>query len=213
MKLLTTIQKTFSEKKQAANFNNSQHLKLLFPEVKEEIVYRKNGKAIDKIIEINTKTGSKIKTTHFDYFDDNKIRSIDEFDYKTGRKMRTINYVLYKSVDEYDVNSGKKIRTINYNIKDEDKISSIQDYDTESGKINTISIYKRDGRTISIIKKIDPETGKITNWVNNRKYKPIDYKQFAPRSNDNIHLVNKQEKDHIDKLIDNLYKHKAELKL
>ncbi|MFQ8626227.1 MAG: DUF2963 domain-containing protein [Candidatus Gastranaerophilaceae bacterium] len=57
------------------------------------------------------------------------------------------------------------MRTTNYNLKDETKISSVQEYDLETGKIVMISIYKRDGRTVSIIKKINPETGKVTSWV------------------------------------------------
>ncbi len=191
-------------------FDNT-HLTLLFPnmssETKEKIVYRKNGKSIDKVIEFDAKTGSKVKTTHYDYFDDKKIRSIDEFDKESGKKIRTVNYVLYKSVDEYDLESGKKLRTINYNVKDETKISSIQEYDLETGKILTVSIYKRDGKTISIIKRIDPETGKVTNWVNNRLtgYNPIEPVKFSTRCYDNIKMMDKEEKEDIARLIDNLY--------
>jgi len=206
MKLLSTIYKTLPE-----NNETSSHLKLLYsdsaPETKEEIIYRKNGHTIDKIIEIDVATGSKLKTTHYDYFNDKKIRSVDEFDRKSGKKIRTINYVLYKSIDEYDIDSGKKFRTINFNIKDETKISSIQDYDIETGKIVTISIFKRDGKTISVIKKIDPVTEKITNWINNKN---INYKFQEPvrimtRNYDNIKTSNRCKED-IAKLIDNLYK-------
>ena len=185
------------------------HLTLLFPnmsiETKEQIVYRRNGKTIDKVIEFDAKTGSKIKTTHYDYFDDKKIRSIDEFDRESGKKIRTINYVLYKSVDEYDLESGKKIRTINFNVKDETKIFSIQEYDIDTGKIITVSIYKRDGKTISIIKRIDPVTEKVTNWVNNDTKNPLEPVKFATRSYDNIKMMDKEEKEDIAKLIDNLY--------
>ena len=104
----------------------------------------------------------------FDYLNEKKVRSIDEYDKFTGKKIRTINYVLYKSVDEYDLETGKKIRTINFNIKDENKISSIQEYDLETEKIVKISIFKRDGKTISIIKSIDPVTEKVTSWINNQ---------------------------------------------
>lgn len=149
-------------------------LKLLYSqqiqyETKEEVVYRKNGKTIDRITEFDMNTGSKLKTTHYDYFNDKKIRSIDEFDTKTGKKIRTINYVLYKSIDEYDIQTGKKLRTINYNIKDDTKISSIQEYDQETGKIVTIFIYKKDGETISLIKRIDPVTEEVIKWINNKK--------------------------------------------
>jgi len=77
----------------------------------KEIVYRKNGKSIDKVIEFDSDTGCKIRTTHYDYFNDNKIRSIDEYDKETGKKLRTINYVLYKSIDEYDFETGEKYET------------------------------------------------------------------------------------------------------
>ena len=188
---------------------DNTNLTLLFPnmssETKEKIVYRKNGKSIDKVIEFDAKTGSKIKTTHYDYFDDKKIRSIDEFDKQTGKKIRTINYVLYKSIDEYDIESGKKLRTINYNVKDETKISSIQEYDLETGKIITVSIYKRDGKTISIIKRIDPVTEKVTNWVNDNTKKPFEPVKFTTRCYDNIKMKNDEEKEDIAKLIDNLY--------
>lgn len=193
------------------NPNNFSNLKMLFPESEsqknEKIVYRKNGKSIDKIIEFDTKTGLKIKTTFFDYFDDKKIRSIDEFDKKTGKKTRTINYVLYKSIDEFDIESGKKLRTINFCVKDENKISSIQEYDLETGKIVTVSIYKRDGKTISIIKKIDPVTEKVTNWVDNSltKSKPIENISFPTRCYDNIPEKNINDKEDIAKLIDNLF--------
>lgn len=210
MKLLTAIQNVLPHKSETEN----SHLKLLYsnshPETREEVVYRKNGTSVDKIVEFDTQTGSKIKTTHYDYFNDKKIRSIDEFDRKTGRKIRTINYVLYKSVDEYDITTGKKIRTINFNVKDETKISSIQEYDLGSGKITTISIFKRDGKTVSIIKKIDPITEKVTSWVNNKnlEYKPIEPPKVTTRYYDNIEKKSQKEKDNIAQLIDNLYSKK-----
>ena len=208
MKLLTAIQKAIPEKKAF----DSAHLKLLYsnlqPETREEVVYRRNGKSVDKIIEFDIKTNSKIKTTHYDYFNDKKIRSIDEFDRQTGRKLRTINYVLYKSIDEFDPETGKKLRTINFNVKDETKISSVQEYDQETGKITTISIYKRDGRTVSIIKKIDPVTEKVTSWVNSTttNFKPAQPPSMATRCYDNIKTMDNREKETIAQLIDNLYK-------
>lgn len=206
MKLKSAIQNALPKKNTA--FDNS-HLTLLYPnmsiETKEKIIYRKNGKSIDKVIEFDAATGSKVKTTHFDYFNDKKIRSIDEYDKKTGKRIRTINYVLYKSIDEYDINTGKKIRTINFNVKDETKISSIQEYDLETGKIITISIYKRDGKTVSIIKRIDPVTEKVTNWVNNN-FKPVEPPKYSTRSYDNVKVFDKKNKDDIANLIDNLYK-------
>lgn len=207
MKLLTALQKGFPEKQE------DSHLKLLYsnmhPETREEIIYRKNGKSIDRVIEIDVETGSRVKTTHYDYFNDKKIRSVDEYDRKSGKKIRTVNYVLYKSIDEYDINSGKKLRTINFNIKDETKISSIQEYDPETGKIVTISIYKRDGKTVSIIKKIDPDTQKVTSWVNNKNftsYTPVEPAKVMTRSYDNIKIPEKKDREDIARLIDNLYR-------
>lgn len=210
MKLLAAIQNVFPEQTRSSKFDNS-HLKLLYsnlePQTREEVIYRRNGKSVDRIVEIDINTGSRVKTTHFDYFNEKKIRSIDEYDRKSGKKIRTINYVLYKSVDEYDPETGKKVRTINYNVKDETKISSIQEYDIETGKIITVSIYKRDGKTVSIVKNIDPVTEKVTSWVNNKN---TDYKPFSPdkpftRSYDNIKVLDNREKEDIAKLIDNLY--------
>ena len=194
------------------DFDDS-HLTLLFPNVKpktrEEVFYRRNGKTVDKVVEFDVNTGTKVKTTHYDYFNDGKVRSIDEFDIDSGKKIRTINFVLYKSIDEYDVNTGKKIRTINYNVKDETKISSIQEYDMESGKIIKISIYKRDGRTVSIEKRIDPLTETVTTKVNNtNNFKPLEPSKYTTRSYDNVKCMDKSEQEDIAQLIDKLYKNK-----
>lgn len=189
----------YSSQKNNENLINSKN--------KEEIVYRRNGKSVDKLIEFDVKTGKKIRTTHYDYFNDKKVRSIDEYDKITGKRIRTTNYVLYKSIDEYDLNTGKKIRTINFNIKDESKISSIQEYDIETGKIVTIIIYKRDGETIGIVKNIDPDTGKIKNWVNpNKNCTALDISQCDIRLYNNIKEMNEDEKEDIASLIDNLYR-------
>lgn len=210
MKLLTAIHNALPSKN---NFkeNESPHLKLMYsstyPETREEIVYRKNGRTIDRIIEFDKQTGSKIKTTHYDYFNDKKIRSIDEYDRESGKKIRTVNYVLYKSIDEYDLNTGKKIKTINFNVNDDTKISSIQEYDIATGKITTLSIYKRDGKTVSIIKRIDPKTQKVTNWINNKnvEYNPPESAKIVERSYDNIKFNDNKNNEDIAKLIDNLY--------
>lgn len=206
MKLLEPVRKTFSE---TNNIIEDENLELLFPDVskgiREEIVYRRDGKSVDKVVEFDKTTGSKLRTTHYDYFDNKKIRSIDEYDPKTGKKFRTINYVLYKSVDEYDIETGKKVRTINFNVKDESKVSSIQEYDIKSGKIIKISIYKRDGRSVSIIKNINPETNEVTNTYNKTiENKPIDMLKYT-RSYDNYKPSEKESKEDIAKLIDNLY--------
>ena len=93
-------------------------------------------------------------------------------------------------------------------MKDETKISSVQEYDIETGKIITISIYKRDGRTVSIVKKINPETGKVTSWVNNKmtEYQPVEPAKFSKSSYNDFKAVDSKEKENIAKLIDNLYR-------
>ena len=210
MKLLTAIQQALPANSRK-NLSDNVHLKVLYsnmlPETREEVVYRKNGRSVDRVIEFDIQTGVKVKTTHYDYFNDKKIRSVDEYDRKTGKKIRTVNYVLYKSVDEYDAETGKKLRTINFNVKDETKISSIQEYDLDTGKIVTISIYKRDGKTVSIIKRIDPVTEKVTSWINNKNtgYKPVEPVKIMTRCYDNIKIADNKDKEDIAKLIDNLY--------
>ena len=190
---------------------NPSHLRLLnTTQTKEEVVYRKNGTSIDKIIEVDVLTGMRVKTTHFDYFNDKKVRSIDEYDRETGTKLRTINYVLYKSIDEYDVVSGKKLRTINFSIKDENKISSVQEYDITTGKIIKIFIYKRDGKTVSIIKEIDPETGKITSIVNKISTEISENTaQIKAIEKINNHIENMHsKKEDVSTLLDSLYQKK-----
>ena len=114
MKFINAFNENYS-----TDMPSPSHLKLLgSAQTREEVVYRKNGISINKIIEVDVVTGMRVKTTHYDYFDDKKVRSIDEYDRETGAKLRTINYVLYKSIDEYDVVSGKKLRTINFSVKD-----------------------------------------------------------------------------------------------
>ena len=190
---------------------NPSHLRLLnTTQTKEEVVYRKNGTSIDKIIEVDVLTGMRVKTTHFDYFNDKKVRSIDEYDRETGTKLRTINYVLYKSIDEYDVISGKKLRTINFSVKDENKISSVQEYDITTGKIIKIFIYKRDGKTVSIIKEIDPETGKITSIVNKISTEISENTaQIKAIEKINNHIENMHsKKEDVSTLLDSLYQKK-----
>ena len=190
---------------------NPSHLRLLnSTQTKEEVVYRKNGTSIDKIIEVDVLTGMRVKTTHFDYFNDKKVRSIDEYDRETGIKLRTINYVLYKSIDEYDVVSGKKLRTINFSVKDENKISSVQEYDITTGKIIKIFIYKRDGKTVSIIKEIDPETGKITSIVNKISTEISENTaQIKAIEKINNHIENMHsKKEDVSTLLDSLYQKK-----
>ncbi len=166
---------------------------------REQTIYRRNGKSVDKIIRYDLKTGKPVKITNYDYFNDKKIRSVDEFDNISGKKIRTINYVLYKSVDEFDIETGCKIRTINFNVKDSSKISSIQEYD-KTGKIISISVFKRDGKTVSITKNIDPITQKVTN-LHNLKF--VDTAKYT-RSYENVKFD--RNKEDIGHLIDSLYR-------
>ena len=207
MKLLEAVQNVIPKR---SGYVDDAHLKLLYPHLeiktREEVTYRRNGKSVDRITVFDLHTGSKIKTTHFDYFNDKKIRSIDEYDIKTGRKLRTINYVLYKSVDEYDIKTGKKVKTINFSVKDETKISSIQEYDLETGKIIIISIYKRDGKTLSIVKRIDPVTDKVTNWINDKIEVLNKPDKIFTRNYDNMKFDDAEKSENIASLIDNLYR-------
>ncbi len=211
MKLLEPVKQSFSET--SSNIKDS-NLKLLFSDdkknTKEQVFFRHNGKTVDKVVEFDSKTGSKLRITHYDYFDDKKIRSVDEYDKQTGKKIRTTNYVLYKSIDEYDQKTGKKIRTINFNVKDESKISSIQEYDISTGKIIKVSIYKRDGRSVSIIKNIDPITNEVTNTFNKTIENSSSDALKYTRSYDNYKYMKSdledKSKEDIAKLIDNLYK-------
>ena len=76
MKLLTAIHKVLPHKSETED----SHLKLLYsnmhPETREEVVYRKNGKSVDRIIEFDPHTGSKIKTTHYDYLMIKKVAQL-----------------------------------------------------------------------------------------------------------------------------------------
>ena len=198
MKFINAFNENYS-----TDMPSPSHLKLLgSAQTREEVVYRKNGISINKIIEVDVVTGMRVKTTHYDYFDDKKVRSIDEYDRETGAKLRTI--------DEYDVVSGKKLRTINFSVKDENKISSIQEYDITTGKIIKIFIYKRDGKTLSIIKEIDLETGKVTSTLNKTQSEistnvaPIRVIEKIDNKIEKMH----NKKEDISTLLDNLYQKK-----
>lgn len=143
------------------------------PETKKEIIYRRNKSSVDRVIEYDAKTGNKLKVIHYDYFNNEKIRAIDEFVPETGKKYRTINYILYKSIDEFDTDTGKRIRTINYDIRNENRITSIQEYDTETDKIKKVTLYRRDGQTISTIKEINPKTENVIRWTSFRESRTI----------------------------------------
>ena len=143
------------------------------PKVRTETIYRRNKHSIDRVIEYDANTEEKLRVIHYDYFNTDKIRAIDEFVPQTGKKYRTINYVLYKSIDEFDTESGKRIRTINYDIKNENCITSIQEYDLDNNKIKRVILFRSDGQTISTIKEINPKTENVVKWTSFRETKTI----------------------------------------
>lgn len=147
--------------------------KLPKPEIRKETVYRRNKLSVDRVIEYDAQTGDKLRVMHYDYFNNEKIRAIDEFIPHSGKKYRTINYILYKSIDEFDTDTGKRIRTINYDIRNENRVTSIQEYDTETGKIKKVTLYRRDGQTISTIKEINPKTENVIRWTSFRESQTI----------------------------------------
>ena len=124
----------------------------------------------------NKESGAKIKTNYYDYFNDKKIKSVDEYDEKTGQKIRTTNYTLYKSVTEYNRKSGKKLKTVNYSLRDENKITSIHEYHSIYDRVTRISIFRPDGKSISMVKEINPLTERVEQCIN---YKKDSYTDFA----------------------------------
>lgn len=135
----------------------------------QEIVYRRNSSQIDRIHFYNKESGAKIKTNYYDYFNDKKIKSVDEYDEKTGQKIRTTNYTLYKSVTEYNRKSGKKLKTVNYSLRDENKITSIYEYHSIYDRVTRISIFRQDGKSISMVKEINPLTERVEQCINYKK--------------------------------------------
>lgn len=132
-----------------------------------ETVYRADGVSVDKIIETDALTNQVIKITYYDYFDDKKIKSIEEFE--DGLKIRLTLFSFFKSVSEFDKKTGKKIKTINYAVKDESKIMSKYDYDIETERISRMTVYRADGKNIAFIKELSPETGAVSRCINYKK--------------------------------------------
>ena len=165
--------KLIQKKKETGSLAPIDIEKLPAPEIKKEVVYRRNKLSVDRIIEYDAKTGDKLRVVHYDYFNNEKIRAIDEFIQHTGQRYRTINYILYKSIDEYDTDSGKRIRTINYDIRNENRVTSIQEYDLDTRKIKKVTLYRRDGQTISTIKEINPKTETVIRWTSFRESQTV----------------------------------------
>ena len=130
----------------------------------KQTVYRNDGVSIEKIIETDAVTDQTLKITNFDYFDDKKIKSIEE--YCDGIKIRLTLFSFFKSVTEFDKKSGKKIKTTNYAVKNNSKIMSVYDYDTETERIVRMTVYRTDGKTVAFIKEISPETGIVSRCIN-----------------------------------------------
>lgn len=204
----------------------------------DEPAFRKDGKRVEKIITRNPDTNEIVKITYFDFFNDKKIKSVEEF--VNGEKIRETNYSLFKSVTEYDFNTGKKIRTTNFNPNNQTCRASSYDYDTRTGKIVRMSVFRADGKNLAFIKEISPETGLVTRCINYKMNSPAissvakfdfldnttiktTYYYNTPihinnsecldkkTASDNINkkVINDVKNNKIDKLIDKLYKNKV----
>jgi len=135
----------------------------------EEKVYRKSSGKIECVHTFTKKEGKRVKTVYYDYFNDKKIKSVDEYSEKTGKKIRTTDFTLYKSVTEYNPENEKKLKTVNYTLKDESKIASIHEYHNIYNKVSRISIFRPDGKTISMVKEINPLTERVEKCINYKK--------------------------------------------
>ncbi len=133
----------------------------------KEVIYRYNRKNIEKIIEYNSKTKQKVRVTKFDYFNDKKITSVE--DYVDGIRVRMTGFSLFKSVTEYDKISGNKVKTTNFSPKDENKISSVYYYDLQTEKIVKMCVYRPDGKSVAFVKEFSPDNGMVTRCVNYKK--------------------------------------------
>ena len=201
----------------------------------DEVVYRRNSKKVESVTKFSSKTGHRIKTFRYDYFDDKKLKSIDEYDENSGRILKTISFTLFKAITEYDTESGKKLRTLNYNLRDENKISSIHEYNLEFQKVSRILVFRPDGKTVSMVKELNPQTEMIEKCINFKRdsnaissvskydfdgnktvkttmyYNGLSYKK--PKEVQKCDMsgfkpISRTEKVKKDKLIDNLFKNK-----
>ena len=130
-------------------------------------IYRQDGITLEKEIEYNKYSGNIEKITKYNYFDDKKISSIEE--YNDGKKFKETNFHFFMVVTDYDITSGKKVRSTNYDLKDKSKIISKYDYDAKTEKIIRISVYRPDGKTIAFIKELSPTTGNVSRCINYKK--------------------------------------------
>lgn len=201
----------------------------------DEITYRRNSDKIESLTKFSSKTGHRIKTFRYDYFDDKKIKSIDEYDENSGKIVRTINFTLFKSITEYDTETGKKLRKLNYNLRDDDKLSSIHEYSLEFQKVSRILVFRSDGKTVSMVKELNPQTEMIEKCINFKRdsntissvskydfdgnktvkttmyYNGLNYnkpKEVKKCNFGEFNPISSNEKVKKDKLIDNLFKNK-----
>lgn len=135
----------------------------------KEIIYRHDGKTVDKVIEYAQDRITKKQITNYDYFDDKKIKSIEEFDTETGNLKTITTFTLFKSVTNYDVKTGKKLKTTNFDLKTSTKKTSIYDYDIETEKIRRVTVFRADGKSVSMIKELNPITGIVERVINYKK--------------------------------------------
>lgn len=127
--------------------------------------YRNNGVSVEKLVEYDLQNHMIVKVTNYDYFNDKKIKSIEEFDRETGLKTKITSYTLFKSVTEFDIKTGKKFKTTNYDIKYPDKKTSVYDFDLESEKIKRVTIFRADGNSVSMVKELDTNTGMVARSI------------------------------------------------
>ena len=135
-------------------------------EIVSSPVFRQDG-SIEKLIEKNSSTGEILRITHFDYFNEKKIKLIEDFE--NGKKVRDTSFSFFKSVTDIDKNTGKKLKTTNYEINDDNKKMSVYDYDIETEQIIRMTVYRIDGKNIAFIKEISPDTGVVSRFISYKK--------------------------------------------
>ena len=195
---------------------------------RKEIIYRKNSHNVERINFYDKLTGKKVKTKYFDYFNDKKVKLIDEFDIETGKKIRSTDYTVYKSITEYNPKTGKKLKTYNYSMRDENKIVSIHEYHSIYDKVSRISIFRPDGKSISMVKEINPLTEHVEQCINYKRNSNVvssvskyefqenkmvkttcyytDYAESIREFTGKTAFVTDEEKQKTARLIDNLFR-------
>ncbi len=154
---------------------NSKFIKNLRGNVSEpeeniiETIYRHDGTTVEKVVEYNPKNRMIVKITYHDYFNDKKIKSVEDFDSETGLKIRVTSYTLFKSITDYDIKTGRKIKTTNFDIKNPSKKTSVYNFDIETEKINRITVFRADGNSVSMVKELNPSTGMIVRSIYYKK--------------------------------------------